>query len=323
MEFSHTPVLLDEVLENLEIKPNGVYVDCTLGGAGHSSKILEKLETGLLVGFDKDQEAIDASTKKLSKICNVFSKDNFERVNEKSCLIIKDDFKNSPSVLTELGITKIDGILIDLGLSSHQLDTAERGFSFKKDAPLDMRMDTSQSLTAKEIVNTYSEEELRNLFKEYGEEEFAFSIAKNICRARALKEIETTLELNEIVENSMPKKVVFSRNGAAKKVFQALRIEVNGELNLLKETIENLIKLLCPGGRITIISFHSLEDRIVKNVFKDLAQGCICPKNFPICVCNHKATIEIVTRKPIVASEKEQQENSRSTCAKLRVAEKL
>ncbi len=323
MEFSHTPVLLDEVLENLEIKPNGVYVDCTLGGAGHSSKILEKLETGLLVGFDKDQEAIDASTSKLSKICNVFSKDNFERVNEKSCLIIKDDFKNSPSVLTELGITNVDGILIDLGVSSHQLDTAERGFSFRKDAPLDMRMDTSQSLTAKEIVNTYSEEELRNLFKEYGEEEFAFSIAKNICKARALKEIETTLELNEIIENSMPKKVVFSRGGAAKKVFQALRIEVNGELNLLKETIENLIKFLCPGGRIAIISFHSLEDRIVKNVFKDLAQGCICPKNFPICVCNHKATIEIVTRKPIVASEKEQLENSRSTCAKLRVAEKL
>lgn len=323
MEFSHTPVLLDEVLENLEIKPNGVYVDCTLGGAGHSSKILEKLETGLLVGFDKDQEAIDASTKKLSKICKVFSKDNFKKNNEKSCLIIKDDFKNSPSVLTELGITTVDGILIDLGVSSHQLDTAERGFSFKKDAPLDMRMDSSQSLTAKQIVNSYSEEQLRNLFKEYGEEEFAFSIAKNICKARALKEIETTLELNEIIENSMPKKVVFSRGGAAKKVFQALRIEVNGELNLLKETIENLIKFLCPGGRIAIISFHSLEDRIVKNVFKDLAQGCICPKNFPICLCNHKATIEIVTRKPIVASEKEQLENSRSTCAKLRVAEKL
>lgn len=323
MEFSHTPVLLDEVLENLEIKPNGVYVDCTLGGAGHSSKILEKLETGLLVGFDKDQEAIDASTKKLSKICKVFSKDNFKKNNEKSCLIIKDDFKNSPSVLTELGITNVDGILIDLGVSSHQLDTAERGFSFKKDAPLDMRMDSSQSLTAKQIVNSYSEEQLRNLFKEYGEEEFAFSIAKNICKARALKEIETTLELNEIIENSMPKKVVFSRGGAAKKVFQALRIEVNGELNLLKETIENLIKFLCPGGRIAIISFHSLEDRIVKNVFKDLAQGCICPKNFPICVCNHKATIEIVTRKPIVASEKEQLENSRSTCAKLRVAQKL
>lgn len=323
MEFSHTPVLLDEVLENLEIKPNGVYVDCTLGGAGHSSKILEKLETGLLVGFDKDQEAIDASTKKLSKICKVFSKDNFKKNNEKSCLIIKDDFKNSPSVLTELGITTVDGILIDLGVSSHQLDTAERGFSFKKDAPLDMRMDSFQSLTAKQIVNSYSEEQLRNLFKEYGEEEFAFSIAKNICKARALKEIETTLELNEIIENSMPKKVVFSRGGAAKKVFQALRIEVNGELNLLKETIENLIKFLCPGGRIAIISFHSLEDRIVKNVFKDLAQGCICPKNFPICVCNHKATIEIVTRKPIVASEKEQLENSRSTCAKLRVAKKL
>lgn len=323
MEFSHTPVLLDEVLENLEIKPNGVYVDCTLGGAGHSSKILEKLETGLLVGFDKDQEAIDASTKKLSKICKVFSKDNFKKNNEKSCLIIKDDFKNSPSVLTELGITTVDGILIDLGVSSHQLDTAERGFSFKKDAPLDMRMDSSQSLTAKQIINSYSEDQLRNLFKEYGEEEFAFSIAKNICKARALKEIETTLELNEIIENSMPKKVVFSRGGAAKKVFQALRIEVNGELNLLKETIENLIKFLCPGGRIAIISFHSLEDRIVKNVFKDLAQGCICPKNFPICVCNHKATIEIVTRKPIVASEKEQLENSRSTCAKLRVAKKL
>lgn len=323
MEFSHTPVLLNEVLENLSIKPNGIYVDCTLGGAGHSSKILEKLEKGLLVGFDKDQDAIDASTARLSKLCKVFSKNNFKHVNEKSCLIIKDDFKNSPSVLNELNITQIDGILIDLGVSSHQLDTAERGFSFKKDAPLDMRMDTSQSLTAKEIVNTYSEEELRNLFKEYGEEEYAFSIAKNIVKSRANKEIETTLELNEIVEYSMPKKVVFSRGGAAKKVFQALRIEVNGELNLLKETIENLIKLLKPGGRIAIISFHSLEDRIVKNVFKNLAQGCICPKNFPVCVCNHKATIEIVTRKPIVASEIEQQENSRSTCAKLRVAEKL
>lgn len=323
MEFSHTPVLLNEVLENLNIKECGVYVDCTLGGAGHSSKIIEKLNCGLLVGFDKDQDAIDASTSRLSEICKVISKNEVGNLNGKNCLIIKDDFKNSPEILKNLEITEIDGILIDLGVSSHQLDTPERGFSFKKDAPLDMRMDKTQALTAKEIVNTYSEEELRNLFKEYGEEEFAFSIAKNIVKARQNKQIETTLELNEIVENSMPKKVVFSRGGAAKKVFQALRIEVNGELKQLKETIENLIHLLKKGGRIAIISFHSLEDRIVKNVFKELATGCICPKNFPICVCNHKAEIEIVTRKPIVASEKEQNENSRSTCAKLRVAEKL
>ncbi len=323
MEFSHTPVLLNEVLENLNLKKNGIYVDCTLGGAGHSSKILEKIESGLLVGFDKDQDAIDASTTRLEKICNVISTCNLENLSGKNCLIVKDDFKNSPEVLKKLGITEIDGILIDLGVSSHQLDTAERGFSFKKEAPLDMRMDKTQLLTAKEIVNTYSEEELKKLLKEYGEEEFAFSIAKNIVKAREIKEIETTLELNEIVENSMPKKVVFSRGGASKKVFQALRIEVNGELNLLKETIENLTHLLKKGGRIAIISFHSLEDRIVKNVFKDLATGCVCPKNFPICVCNHKAEIEIITRKPIVASEKEQQENSRSTCAKLRVAEKL
>lgn len=322
MEFSHKPVLLNEVLNGLDIKENGIYVDCTLGGAGHSSAILNLTKNGLLVGFDKDSDAIKASTERLSKISTVQTLENFERKNSKTSLIIKSDFKKSPEILKELNL-EIDGILIDLGVSSHQLDTAERGFSFKNEALLDMRMDTTQSLTAKEIVNTYSEKELLRILREYGEEEFAFSIVKNIIKEREKGEILTTTHLNEIVENSMPKKVVFSRNGASKKVFQALRIEVNGELEQLKETIEDLINLLKKGGRIAIISFHSLEDRIVKTVFKDLSISCICPPSFPKCVCNHKATIKLINKKPIVATESELNENSRSSCAKLRVAEKL
>ena len=323
MDFVHKPVLLNEVIEGLNINENGIFLDCTLGGAGHSSAILNSINKGVLVGFDKDIDAIKTSSERLSKISKVETLETFSSIlNDKTSLIIKSDFKNSPEILKNLNLM-FDGILIDLGVSSYQLDNAERGFSFKNEAVLDMRMDTSQSLTAKEIVNTYSESELLKILREYGEEEFAYPIVKNIIKERSKGEIETTTQLNTIVENSMPKKVVFSRNGASKKVFQALRIEVNGELEKLKETIEELIDFLKPNGRIAIISFHSLEDRIVKNVFKDFSTNCVCPPSFPKCVCNHKAKIKLVNKKPIIASENELKDNSRSSCAKLRIAEKI
>lgn len=316
----HIPVLLNEVISGLEIKPNGIYVDLTLGGAGHSSEIAKKLSNGILIGFDKDVEAISESTKKLSNVIKI-SKDGLPKAGE--ALLINKDFKLAPEILKSLGIESVDGILIDLGVSSHQIDTPSRGFSFKTPGDLDMRMDQSQSLTAKKIVNELSEEQLKKIFWEFGEEEFASKIAKNIVKERQNGPIETTLQLNEIVENALPKKVVFSRGGAAKKVFQALRIAVNGELDNLKETLENLIEMLKPGGKICIISFHSLEDRIVKSVFKEKSLGCVCPPSFPKCVCNHKASIKIISKKPIVASEQELKQNSRSASAKLRIAEKI
>lgn len=316
----HIPVLLNEVISGLEIKPNGIYVDLTLGGAGHSSEIAKKLSNGILIGFDKDVEAISESTKKLSKIIKI-SKDDLPKTGE--ALLINKDFKLAPEILKNLGIESVDGILIDLGVSSHQIDTPSRGFSFKTPGVLDMRMDQSQSLTAKKLVNELSEEQLKKIFWEFGEEEFASKIAKNIVKERQNGPIETTLQLNEIVENALPKKVVFSRGGAAKKVFQALRIAVNGELDNLKETLENLIEMLKPGGKICIISFHSLEDRIVKSVFKEKSLGCVCPPSFPKCVCNHIPSIKIITKKPIVASEQELKQNSRSASAKLRIAEKI
>lgn len=316
----HIPVLLNEVISGLEIKPNGIYVDLTLGGAGHSSEISKKLSNGILIGFDKDVEAISESTKKLSNVIKI-SKDGLPKAGE--ALLINKDFKLAPEILKNLGIESVDGILIDLGVSSHQIDTPSRGFSFKTSGDLDMRMDQSQSLTAKKLVNELSEEQLKKIFWEFGEEEFASKIAKNIVKERQNGPIETTLQLNEIVENALPKKVVFSRGGAAKKVFQALRIAVNGELDNLKETLENLIEMLKPGGKICIISFHSLEDRIVKSVFKEKSLGCVCPPSFPKCVCNHKASIKIITKKPIVASEQELKQNSRSASAKLRIAEKI
>ena len=316
----HIPVLLNEVISGLEIKPNGIYVDLTLGGAGHSSEIAKKLSNGILIGFDKDVEAIYESTKKLSKIIKI-SKDGLPKAGE--ALLINKDFKLAPEILKNLGIESVDGILIDLGVSSHQIDTPSRGFSFKTPGDLDMRMDQSQSLTAKKLVNELSEEQLKKIFWEFGEEEFASKIAKNIVKERQNGPIETTLQLNEIVENALPKKVVFSRGGAAKKVFQALRIAVNGELDNLKETLENLIEMLKPGGKICIISFHSLEDRIVKSVFKEKSLGCVCPPSFPKCVCNHIPSIKIITKKPIVASEQELEINSRSSSAKLRIAEKI
>ena len=316
----HIPVLLNEVISGLEIKPNGIYVDLTLGGAGHSSEIAKKLSNGILIGFDKDVEAISESTKKLSTVIKI-SKDGLPKAGE--ALLINKDFKLAPEILKNLGIESVDGILIDLGVSSHQIDTPSRGFSFKTSGDLDMRMDQSQNLTTKKLVNELSEEQLKKIFWEFGEEEFASKIAKNIVKERQNGPIETTLQLNEIVENALPKKVVFSRGGAAKKVFQALRIAVNGELDNLKETLENLIEMLKPGGKICIISFHSLEDRIVKSVFKEKSLGCVCPPSFPKCVCNHIPSIKIITKKPIVASEQELKQNSRSASAKLRIAEKI
>ena len=316
----HIPVLLNEVINGLKIKPNGVYLDLTLGGAGHSSEIAKKLSNGILIGFDKDLEAISESTKKLSKTIKI-STGGLPRQGE--ALLVNKDFKLAPEILKSLGIERVDGILIDLGVSSHQIDTPSRGFSFKTDGILDMRMDQSQSLTAKELVNNLSEEELKKIFWEFGEEEFAGKIANKIVQERQKASIETTQKLNEIVESCLPKKVVFSRGGASKKVFQALRIAVNGELENLKETLENLIEMLNSGGRICVISFHSLEDRIVKTVFKEKSLGCVCPPSFPKCVCNHIPSIKVITKKPIVASEKELEINSRSSSAKLRIAEKI
>lgn len=305
--FRHVPVLLDECISGLNIKPDGVYVDGTLGGAGHSSVIASKLKGGTLIGIDKDSDALEASKKRLEKY-------DFVR-------FVKSDFKNFKSILTDLKIDKVDGILLDLGVSSYQIDTAERGFSFKQAGPLDMRMDKSQSFSAYDVVNGYSEQELARVIFEYGEEKFSRAIARNIVKAREISPIETTEKLNEIVEQTIPRKLWGS--GASKKTFQAIRIEVNGELRGLEQVIRDMIDALNPKGRLCIITFHSLEDRIVKNVFKECSTDCLCDKRIPVCVCGHRATVKLVNKKPIVASEVEQNENTRSTCAKLRVIEKI
>ncbi len=307
MEFIHKPIMLSEILSGLDIKPDGIYLDCTIGGAGHSKEIAKKLSNkGCLIGIDKDQDALDVCKERLKDYPFV--------------KLVKADFKDVESVLDNLGIEKLDGVLLDLGVSSYQLDNPERGFSFRFDSKLDMRMDKSQKLTAYDVVNTYSQKHLTRILAEYGEEEYASSIAKNIVINRP---IETTKQLANIIENSMPKKVVFKRNGAHKKSFQAIRIEVNGELDRLFEAINFLISKLKSGGRIAILTFHSLEDRIVKNAYKINATGCICPPKTPICICGHKQVITLVNKKPIMASDIEIQDNSRSKSAKLRIAQKI
>ena len=311
MEFKHIPVMLNEVIDGLNIKENGIYVDCTVGGGGHSFEIAKRLKNGHLYAFDRDEAAIAKSTKTLSKFSDKVT-------------LIKDNYKNAPQRLQELGVEHIDGFLVDLGVSSYQIDEGERGFSFVHDGDLDMRMDRDENvLTAQEIVNTFSYEQLVKMFFEYGEEEFAKSIAKNIIKERENREIKTTFQLREIIENSMPKKIVFSRGGASKKVFQALRIYINGELTGLDTFLQEMISLLNENGRGCVLTFHSLEDRIVKNVFKEESTECVCPPRTPICICGHRASVRLVNRKPIIASEEEQNQNSRSTCAKLRVVEKL
>lgn len=310
IEFKHVPVLLDEVIDGLDIKKDGCYVDCTMGGGGHSSAILSHLERGRLIGFDKDDDAIS--------VC----KERFK--NKSNVTVIKSDFKNAPQLLKEMGLAgEIDGILIDLGVSSYQIDNSERGFSFLHNGRLDMRMDKSQKLSAYEVVNSYSEKQLLQVLYEYGEEGNAKNIVKNILKAREIKPIETTFELKEIIEKSFPKKVIYGKGGVSKQTFQAIRIEVNGELEGLKECLQNLIGLLHKGGRLAVISFHSLEDRIVKNVFKLSCTDCICPPKTPVCICGHKAVAKLITRKPIIATSSELQENSRSSSAKLRIIEKI
>ncbi len=311
MEFKHIPIMLNEIIENLNIVPDGVYVDCTLGGAGHSLEIAKKLnDKGILIGIDKDATAINVSRERLKNLkCKV--------------ILVQDDFKNLKTILQQNNISKVNGILADLGVSSYQIDEVDRGFSYSKDAPLDMRMNTSQSLTAKEVVNSYSEKDLLNILYTYGEENFAKNIVKNIIKQRQIKPIERTGELVKIIENSVPAKVLYKGGSVAKKTFQALRIEVNGELDSLKSVLNTMIEVLVPAGRLCIISFHSLEDRLVKNCFTENSTACICPKNFPICVCNHKAIIKLITKKPIIPTEIEQQENSRSSSSKLRIIEKL
>ena len=307
MEFSHYSVMLNECIEGLDIKPDGVYVDCTAGGGGHSSEVLKKLgENGRMILFDRDPDAIETVT-------NRFKGDG--RVT-----IVHSNFSEIKKVLAELNVNGVDGIIADLGVSSHQLDTAERGFSFHNDAPLDMRM-SQQGTTAEDIVNSYSQKELFNVISKYGEEKFASSVANAIVRARDKKRIETTLELAEIVSNAIPAK--FRRNGhPARKTFQAIRIEVNAELTVLENTLPDMFDALNKDGVLAIISFHSLEDRIVKDYFRTLKEGCTCPKDFPVCVCG-KTPKALVKSAGVKATGKEVTENNRSRSAKLRTAKKL
>lgn len=309
MEFEHKSVLLDEVIEGLNIKPDGIYVDGTLGGAGHSSHIQEKLgEHGRLIGIDQDEAAIAAATERIG---------SDDRVT-----IVRSNYSNMPAVLEELGIDKVDGILLDLGVSSYQLDTVERGFSYRFDTELDMRMDRRQTLTAKEIVNEYSERDLFRIIKDYGEEQFAQNIAKHIVKNRQEKAIETTFELNEIIKAAIPAKK--RQNGhPSKKTFQAIRIECNRELEVLKQSIDRMIDLLDTDGRLAIITFHSLEDRIVKTDFKKNENPCTCPPEFPVCVCGNVSKGKVISRKPILPSEEEMETNSRSKSAKLRIFEHI
>lgn len=310
MEFSHKSVLLKETIEGLNVRKNKIYLDGTLGGAGHSYEILKKLDgTGLLIGIDQDEEALKAARDKLSEFKNV----KYFNLNY-------IDFEKA---LDQLGIEKIDGVLLDIGVSSYQFDNPERGFSYRFDAPLDMRMDKDLEISAKDIVNTYREDEITKIIRDYGEEKWASRISKFIVDERKNKSIDTTFELVEIIKNAIPASA--RRNGPhpAKRTFQALRIEVNKELDVLKNSIDKFVKRLNPGGRIAIITFHSLEDRIVKNSFKYLELDCICPPTSPICTCHKKREIKIITRKPITASKEELEENNRSHSAKLRIAEKL
>lgn len=311
MIFEHKSVLLNETVDSLNIKEDGIYVDGTLGGAGHASLVCSKLQDGKLIGIDQDKDAIAVASERLDK----FGKDRF--------VIVRDNYCNIKSVLENLGIKKVDGIYLDLGVSSYQLDTASRGFTYRVDAPLDMRMDDRKEETAGDIVNNYSESELFRVIRDYGEDRFAKKIAKHIVKYRQNKRIETTGELTEIIRGAIPMKIQLTGGHPAKRTFQALRIELNEELKVLEDSIDVMIDLLNTGGRLSIISFHSLEDRIVKNIFRRNENPCTCPKNFPMCVCGNTSKGKVVTRKAILPSEEEILYNSRSKSAKLRVFEKI
>ena len=312
MEFNHYSVLLNETIENLNIKPDGIYVDGTLGGGGHAYQVASRLsEKGRLIGIDQDADAIAAAGERLEEFGDKIT-------------IIRSNYANMKEELHRIGVEKVDGIVLDLGVSSFQLDTPERGFTYRdENAPLDMRMDDRQSLTAKDIVNGYSEMDLYRIIRDYGEDKFAKNIAKHIVQERAKKPIETTGELTEIIRASIPMKVQVTGGHPAKRTFQAIRIELNKELEVLQNNLDDMIDLLNPGGRICIITFHSLEDRIVKTNFKRNENPCTCPSDFPVCVCGKKSKGKVVTRKPILPSEEELEVNSRSKSAKLRVFERV
>lgn len=310
MEFKHVSVLLEETIDNLNIKEDGIYVDGTLGGGGHAYEVCKRLgENGKFIGIDQDEAAILAAGKRLEEF-------------KDKVTIIRSNYCNFKQVLKDLGIHKVDGIVLDLGVSSYQLDNADRGFSYMSDAPLDMRMDQSQSKTAKDIVNTYSEKDLFRIIKDYGEDKFAKNIAKHIVLYRENKEIETTEELTNIIRGAIPMRVQKTMGHPAKKTFQAIRIELNRELEVLNETLNDMIEALNENGRICIITFHSLEDRIVKTIFRKNEDPCTCPPNFPVCICGNVSKGKVVSRKPILPTEEELEVNSRSKSAKLRVFER-
>lgn len=310
MEFKHKSVLLKECIENLNIRSNCIYVDGTLGGGGHSYYILKKLNgTGMLIGIDRDMDAIKAASIKLSEF------DNFKTVH--------DNHANIINILKNLNVNSVDGILLDLGVSSYQLDEADRGFSYMHDAKLDMRMNREDRISAYEVVNNYSEEELFRIFADYGEEKYSRSIAKKICKERENKSIETTFELVDVIKSAMPKKALNEKQHPAKRVFQAIRIEVNQELEKLKQAVMDSILSLSDGGRLNIITFHSLEDKIVKHAYEEMQGRCTCPKDFPVCVCNYKSYGRIVNKKPIISSDDELGDNPRARSAKLRVFERI
>ena len=310
MAFKHKSVLLEETVDGLAIKPDGIYVDGTLGGGGHAFEVCSRLnEQGRFIGIDQDAAAIEAASERL--------RDFGEKVT-----IIRSNYCEMKSRLHEIGVDKVDGIVIDLGVSSYQLDTAERGFSYRVDAPLDMRMDQRQQLTAREIVNTYSEADLFRVIRDYGEYKFAKNIAKHIVIERQKAPIETTGQLNEIIRHAIPMKFQKTAGHPSKRTFQAIRIELNRELDVLRESLDDMIEMLNPGGRICIITFHSLEDRIVKSAFRKNENPCICPSHFPVCVCGNVSKGKVITRKPILPSEEELEYNSRSKSAKLRIFER-
>ncbi len=310
MEFKHISVLLNESVDALSVNNEGCFADGTLGGGGHSLKLLEGLDNIKLIGIDRDIDAIQAAKERL--------KDYKERV-----IFHKSNYCEIKSILKEYDVDGLMGAILDLGVSSYQLDNGERGFSYNSDARLDMRMDQSQSLSAYDVVNTYEKNDLAKIFRDYGEEKFAFRIAEEIDKARKIKPVETTFELAELIKLGIPAAARRSGGHPAKRVFQAIRIEVNSELSLLKQSVEDFFEVLKPRGRLAIITFHSLEDRIVKNTFNDFCRGCTCPPDFPICVCGNKPKGKLVNRKPIIAGEEELTVNSRSSCAKLRIIEKL
>lgn len=310
MEFKHISVLFGESIDALNIKPNGIYADGTLGGGGHSHGILSTNDSCRLIGIDQDKEAIAAAKERLKEF-------------EGRVTFVNRNFSEIKDILSELDIDEIDGAVLDLGVSSYQLDNAERGFSYMHDAALDMRMNTSSPKSAYDVVNSYSCEELMRIFYDYGEEKWSKRIAEFICEKRKTKPVETTFELVEIIKAAIPKKARMEGGHPAKRVFQAIRIEVNNELGILENAIKDFVSSIKSGGRLVIITFHSLEDRIVKKTFQDLARGCTCPKEFPVCVCGKKPEIKIISRKPILPSEEELEHNSRSKSAKLRIAEKL